>query len=730
MGKKKKTLIGYSYYIGMHMIISHPVDAVLRIDVGEKPIFYGNVTNNQGIIVYWPELFGGQQKEGGVAGLFSILFGGDTQPQDAYLLKNLGPDVPAFRGVMSVILNQMYLASMSPYIKPWQFLVKRLPGRSWYPAKADINDGSANAAHIIYDCFTNPSWGLGYPSSVLDLPSFTACADALYAEGLGLSFILSNTDTIESFMQQVCKHVAATLYTDPVTGKFVMSLLRNDYIVDNLRLYNESNIIQLQSYEKPSPAEMVNEVVVKFRPRGLATDDSVTAQDLASIQSQQGIISTTIEFTGIDNATNAGRVAARELRTRATPLTRVKFKANRSAWQEKIGGCIRFSWTAHKVANMVLRIVNINFGDLSSGEISITAVEDVFGLPYAQYLQPQTSQWVDPVQPPSVIPNRSYKESTYWDMRRNLSDAEYNALPTGAGFGIGAAGAPAQATPNFELWTKPSGGSFAYADAGAYAPTALTTAPATRTQTTIATGSFRGIASTIPAGTYALWGNELIRFDAYNDTTGVVTMGRGVLDTVPEEHASGTLIMFLENFQVADETIYTSGMSSSARMLMRTGSALMPIASVPDDNLTYVARAAKPYPPAYYSLQGGAPWPTTQNTVYGALSAAWRGRDRTQQLATLVDQSAATIGPETGITYTIRTTDMSTSTVLDTTTGLTGSAYDYGTNIERKFTAGNIKVEMWTVRTADGATSFQNQVYTIERHGLGFNLGSELGGTL
>lgn len=735
MGKKKKTLVGYDYILGMHMVLSHPIDALLRIDAGEKTILSGNWTSNTSVSVFLPELFGGQLKEGGIAGTMDFCFGADTQPQNAYLVEQLGADVPAFRGVFSVVLNRMWLTSMSQYIKPWQFLVQRIPGRSWYNAKANINDGSANAAHIIYDCFTNQSWGLGYPTSVLDLASFQACADVLYSEGLGLSFILSSTDTIESFMQEVCKHVAGTLYNDPATGRFVMGLLRDDYNPAALNLYDPSNIISLESLEKPSPAEMVNEVVIKYRPRGTSSDDSVTAQDLASIQSQGGVISTTIDYAGIDNADNAGRIAARELRQRSTPLTRVKFVANREAWRERIGGVIRFSWPEHNVANMVLRIVGINFGTLDKSAITITAIEDVFGLPYAQYLKPQPSQWVNPIQAPSQLSPIWAQELSYWDINRNFDPADVALIPTSGGYMGGAAGAPAQASPNFEYWTAPSNTTSLYSkkDIGAYSPYCLTTAPANRIQTTIAVGSVKGNLAGVTPGTYGVWQGEYVRFDSYNSGTGIIALGRGVLDSVPAEHPTASTIMWVEAGMAMDTETFWTPATVWSRFLMRTGDSLFPIASATGYAVAVASRQMRPYPPAKFRLAnhvGAQASPTKAVDWYGTLAQiGWDNRNRVTQLATLNDQQAGNMTIEPGTTTTIRFFDLGASTTLATFTGLTGNQYNYS-DFERSVPRAQIRITAWTSRTDANGTfaSTSSYEYDVTRHGMGFNLGNELGG--
>lgn len=742
MGKKKKQLIGYEYALGMHMIVSHPVDAVLRIDAGEKTIASGSWTSNTTLNINLPDLFGGKTKEGGIVGPVDLCFGAPAQAQNPYLISQLGADVPAFRGVMSFVVNQTWLTAMSQYIKPWQFLLRRIPATSWYNAKANIN-GDANAAHIIYDCFTNPSWGLGYPNSVLDLASFTACADTLYSEGLGLSLKLSNTDSIESFMQYVCKHIAGTLYVDAATGKFTMGLLRNDYNVATLRTYNESNIIELQSYEKPSPAEMVNEVVIKYRPQGTGSDDSVTAQDLASIQSQGGIVSTTIDLAGISNATNAGRVAARELRTRSTPLTRVKFVANRQAWQEKIGGVIKFSWTAHGVANMVLRIVGINFGTIGDSKITITAIEDVFGLPFAQYLAPQTSQWVDPVQPPSQLTITNSREATYWDIRRNMTDVDSSSIISNGSQTVvgGTAAQPTQASPNFEMWdsTSSTASTFTRKGEGPYAAFATTSSPMALNSTTVTLTGVRGIIDSTLYGTYGILVapgggySEFVRIDNYDANTGTLTVGRGCIDTPTTEWPTGSYFIASEVAQLWDlETIFSINTIVFFKYLMRTANGLFPLASATNNQITTLAsysRHFRPYPPGIFKLSN-AHVPTVRSSQvdwYGPLNdLRWVHRDRTQQLASLVSQDAASIGPEAGVTYTVRSWNAISNTVQTTITGISAATYDYST-YERGNALPNIRLDLWSDRGGVGSTYLISYTNII-RHGYGFNYGSEYGG--
>jgi hypothetical protein len=134
------------------------VDAVTEIIVGEKTAWTGSVTGNGSLSIIRRDLFGGEEREGGVDGTLDLMFGASGQGPNAYLQGKLGANIPAFRGVLSVAWRGL-VSAMNPYIKPWRFRVKRIP-RAWYPAKAEIS-GDANPAHILRDCLTNADWGMG-----------------------------------------------------------------------------------------------------------------------------------------------------------------------------------------------------------------------------------------------------------------------------------------------------------------------------------------------------------------------------------------------------------------------------------------------------------------------------------------------------------------------------------------------------------------------------------------
>lgn len=701
MGSKKKVTIGYKYYLGMHMVICHgPVDEIQRIDVAERTAWSGSVTSNNTIYINKPDLFGGEKKEGGIQGDVDILMGESTQGKNTYLTSKLGSIIPAFRGVVSVILRQCYICAMSPYPKPWSFLIKRIPAKNWYSAKADIN-GSANGAHIIWETLTNTDWGMGYASDAIDDTSFRTVADQLYSEGLGLSFEMTNTDSIENFIQNVVKHINGIFYTRPDTGQFGLKLLRDDYDVNTLPHYNESNITSLESFERPSFGEMVNEIVVVFRPKGTSSDDSVTVQDIAAIHAQEGIISQTVNYNGIDSATNAARVAMRDLRQKSTPLARVKLKVMRSAWNKTIGDCIKFSWAEHGISTMVLRILGVNLGDLNNGEISLDCIEDVFGLPNATYIGDQPSGWVDPIQPPSAASYRKLMEAPYWSLARTLTEADFDYLTNTSAFATYVVGYPSAPTINYEFWSKPQGGSYAYAVDGNFTPHCTLSVAASPSDTVLTVSGYTGISSTseITIGSWAIIDDEIIRIDSFSGST--ITVGRGCLDTVPRSHAISARLFFAEDWLAADQTEYATGETVYGKVLTRTGQGLLDITSSPEDTLSLVGRFAKPYPPGNFKISG-ASYPTT---VLDDMVITWSHRDRTQQLATLIDHTSGNIGPEAGTTYNIEIRDVATNTLLESSYGMTGTSFTSGLYLTNK----DVIVKLWSVNSS--RASFQSHFH-------------------
>jgi len=720
-GISKKVTVGYKYYLGMHMILCHgPVDTVTRIEVDGKTAWSGNATGGA-ISVNAPDLFGGESREGGVSGTVDIDMGGPLQGRNAYLQGRLGADIPAYRGVLGAIFNQVYVG-LNPYLKRWAFWASRIHVRQdgiaqWYDARAEIN-GDMNPAHILRECLTDPDWGMGYPEADIDDASFTAAADQMYNEGMGMSMLWDRSVTLEEFIQVILKHIDGSIYVDRSTGKFVLKLARGDYNISSLLVLDESSVDRITDFKRNTIGELVNSVTVVYWDASTGKNGSVTVQDIALAAQQQATIGTTKQFPGFTNGTIATQVAARSLKALSVPLASGTIYANRKAASLNIGDVFVLTWPRYGISQLVMRVANVELGALGSNVVKIQAVEDVFALSSAIYAPPPPSGWSNPNTPPAPCPYHCVIEAPFWELVQRMGETDAQALPATAGFVVATGVRPSSDANNAKLYTDVTG---VWEEAGTvdFCPTAILTAVVSSNTTTFPIGTGVDL-DVVQVGTYALIDRELVRIDAVSDTS--LTVGRGVLDTVANPHAVGARLFFADAFFESDTVEYATGENADIRLLPSTGLGTLALASAPTQSVSMVARQYKPYPPGRFRINSQA-YPDAvrgdQNITVG-----WTHRDRLQQTATLVDETAGSIGPEAGTTYTCRLLT-AVGSVLVTHSGLTGTG-DTFTLAEMGANYGRLRIQLWSVR--DGVQSLQMHDWEFTRSGYGAGYGYAYGG--
>jgi hypothetical protein len=644
------------YFLSMHLALCHgPVDSVKEILVDEKTVYDTEITESDTVYIDKPDLFGGVEKQGGVRGYLDVLMGESTQAVNTHLQSSIDGNIPAFRGVLSFVLKNMYLAANNPYLKYWAAKVKRIPESSWESSYADIN-GGANAAHIIREALTNSSWGLGYSTTYIDDTSFSDFAESLYNESIGLSLVLSEQTTIEEFITEVLSHVNGIIYVDKESAKFVIKLIRDDYDSESLDVYNEDNIISLNSFERPQYSGNVNELIIKYKPQGTNDYKSLTIQNTASVQSQGGVVSQTIEYPGIDNYDVATIIAQRDIKQYTTPLAKINITVNRYGWDINPGDVFKFSWDELSISEMICRVVNINIGDLESGEIIVDAIEDIFSLPDTSYLTEQPPLWENPLGDAEAVTYQRAEEATYWDLFLNLPDHITESFDNNSSFYKLLAQKPDIATPNYELITKyTSDSEYTDQNLSSYTPTATLTNNLNYTDTTdisITSPSF--ILQEFTDGYYAYIDDEIIRIDSIDLTNNLISIGRGCLDSVTGSHAAGTKIWFAEYFSGLDYTEYTNTDSVDGKALVRTAIDLLDESDATKETLVMQARQNKPYPPGKLRLNTDA-YPSS---IQDHLDITWAHRDRTLQLIRpIISEESSDIGPETNVVYNLNLYD-------------------------------------------------------------------------
>lgn len=706
-GKSGSAVVGYRYHIGLHMALCHgPVDELQTITVGDRNAWSGNQSVNGTISINKPELFGGESREGGVVGDVDILLGDNTQTANAYLVAKAGADQPGYRNIASLIFKHIYYAAMNPYIKRFAFKIKRMP-RGWYPEKATIGT-DANPAHIIYECLTHDEWGMGYPASGMDSTTFQTAADTLFDEGFGLSLIWSAQDTIENFIQIIVDHINASLFTDPTTGLFVLNLIRGGYDTATLVNLDPSKVKKMDSFERPSWGETVNEITVIYRDEETNKDTPVTAPDIGNIRAQGQVVSQTKRYAGIRNAQLALRVAQRDLRALTTPLAAVKLTVNRTAHNLVPGGVFTLTWPNLGLNEVVFRIVEMNWGNLQKREIVIDAIEDVFSLPDSTYVQPMPISWTPPNRTPQPITDYKIIEVPYYTVIENSTEADRQYFDPQVGFGLLLAKKPSGMSINYSIIAGATSLPTNEVGTGNFVPYCeLASAIAWNGN---AISYENDVDFAIAETGLALLGDEFIEITGLDTVGKTLTVSRGVLDSIPRLHAAGTPLWVLSIISL-DETERVFGETVYYKMLTRAPEGTLDINADTARSLSLNDRYSRPYPPGNVQINGGyfpASITQGQDTVI-----SWAHRDREQQTAGYIEWTTGDIGPESGTNYRVDIYNDS-AVLIRSESGITVNNYTYTEAqeiIDNGALSTALTIDITTVRgSLDSLESFSHTV--------------------
>lgn len=760
MGGKGGGTIGYKYHIGLHMVVCYgPVDEVHEIRVGDRLAYDAGgadpALTASGIInINKPELFGGEEREGGVGGTpqggdigllggiqqrintslqggrVDVEFGENTQGVNVYLDTQLAGNVPAYRGLMGFVFNSFYIGN-NPYIKDWAFQVSRYPGVI-NPSTKQIGT-DANPANMIYELLTNIDYGMGYNLGDIDVPSFEAAAIALDSEGFGMSLILTQSDTIESFIETILEHINGSLYLDLATGLFVLRLIRDDYVIASLPLFDESNIVDMQNFSRRGWGETVNELTIVYHDQDTDKDVPITVQDMANIQIQGTTINTVRQYPGISNSDLAHFVALRDLRTLSAPLAKVKIKVNRDAWDTAPGDVFRLSWLAFGIVEVVFRVGAVDYGNLKDGHVIIDAIEDIFALPSASYAKPQPSGWVEPSNPPTDAVFQFVEDATFYDIVQALGEDDALAVLTDQGFIKAFAAKPTSDHYNFKLFVSPDETLTQYEQDGLGDFAASATLVAAMVTGAVTTFIYEGDIGMnfLPLLEFVQIDDEFMEVFDHDIDNKTIICNRGVVDTVPVPHALGARMFGNQKNRAFSETQYTDLEQVDVKLLTQSGQGTLALVDATTNIFIKSNRKDKPYPPANVQLDGLPAYVPIGMTL-GDLDITWEHRDRTQQTGEEhIPQAFGDIGPETGTTYTLRLYD-ETDTLVRTEVLIAITSFAW---VDEEADSGlvdrvnnNLRLELESVNSVSGLTSHQFHNYAFKRADYGYSYGEFYGG--
>ncbi|EHK89807.1 phage tail protein [Aggregatibacter actinomycetemcomitans] len=608
--------------------------------------------------------------------------------------------IPGFRGIVTTVFSGL-ISCYNAYPKKHSYRVRRAHkgwhNGVWYPEKAKIllrNDNlkisgltpeqeenvrqihAMNPAHILVECATNKSWGGKKDLSELDLDSYKKAADTLYDEGFGLCIRYNRQTSIKEFIKQIVDHIGAAQYDNVETGKQAIKLIRQDYNVADLPLFSYDNgIVAVLDDDSAATDKQANQIIVKYLEPVTNREDQAIANNIAAVQ-MHGVISKTLEYKGVPTFDLAARLAQRDLEMIASGLTRLKITFDMRGSELRPGDVIRLNLPERDIVDVVFRIGELKNGG-NEGEIVATCLQDVFGLPAANYsTQKGESLYIPPDYTAKPIEQARLFEVPYHVLPLVLSDAERAFIKPTDCFVWSLGAQPTALSVGYDMLVNVGAG-YTQTATGSFTPFIRLADAAGAYQTTLKF-KLEGDYAALENAEAVMIDDEIIKIDSVDFNAGTMTVGRGCADTIPQAHKADAVAWCYLLAAGTDETKYTVGEQVKAKLLTRTAQQTLDDEKAAELTLTTQQRQARPYPPGNVRIDGGY-----GNAIVDGSSfkLTWAHRDRDLQAEKLIAHSEDSTMLGEGVSYKVDLLDGDTVVRSIDTTG-TEFAYPDAKKVE------------------------------------------------
>lgn len=416
---KKTIKVGYRYFLGLDLALAMGPEVRLREIIMDDEILWSGSTNLTApttITINKPSFFGGTKEGGGwvsTGTFYPGSFNLAQQGKDPYLVSRLGANnVPAYSGVSHIVFNKAEIGE-SASLRKVSFILERYTNALSLPNNGRIGE-DMNPAEAMYQVMTDDWSGLGINPLNIDVPSLFAIGQQLFNENNGCSVVVTAERGGERVLNEILRQIDGVAYQDPVSGKIVFKLIRNDYDPDDLPTFDENDIVAVRSFSRTSWDEVFAQVKIAFPQRGKDSEAVAIAQDAAVISMIGRLRSTGLTFPFVYNPALANSLAARELSQLSVPLFRFTLEMNRNAYFLKPGDPIRINWPEYGIENVIVRVQRFDAGALLDGKIVIDCLQDSFAVSDVIFAAPGESIWTPPQVNPVPIVTWQLVEMPAW----------------------------------------------------------------------------------------------------------------------------------------------------------------------------------------------------------------------------------------------------------------------------------------------------------------------------
>lgn len=510
-----------------------------------------------------------------------------------------------------------------------------------------------NPIHKIREILTDDT-AMSKPESDVNNVNFMKAADRIYDEGLGISWAIDEKSCIEA-IEELCYHIEAGIRVNRQTGLYEMVLFRDDWFAeDEIHNISESRIKDL-SLEVMNSDDIVNQLNVTYYDRERIKNSTFSVYENGSILTMGHANAESVDFPYFMHMRNAEIVANWKLKQFSTPAWSGSFTTGwREARKWNRYDLIHLPWSRKWEGAILVRIMKINLGNGANNTVTIDFEEVI---PYSGEMN--TSIVVDaPVesapQPPQPSVNAVFEAPYYLTVLRagqTNTDLELSNNPD-IGYVAAIAAKPQNNSLNALLYTDGGVDEFEQVSRLDYCDILQLDQPINETMSAfVVTGSLTQSAN---SNNFILLNDELMSFVSFDSETKVLTVKRGVLDTVPKKHNSGDLFVFDLPDVAFDSTQYAQSEIVEAQVLTTTPSGIQALSET-GTAVEIQARAIRPYPPANVKINGEY-WP---ETFSGDLVLTWVDRNRLQQTGgQILGWYDEGVTKESGTTYRIQVIGM------------------------------------------------------------------------
>lgn len=720
----KRVTVGYRYYIGLDLgLCLGPGVRLRRIWIDKDEVWSGDAgPAPTAIEINRPDLFGGEKKGGGFSGTLRYYGGENSQPANAYVEGIIGDTYPGYSGQAHIVLEGVYIGT-SATLRPMSFELERVTNGLGLPGGTNQVGDDLNPMELLFQLLTLRWGGMGLPTDDLNSASLISAAATLHSEGNGMSLLVTRANNGAEVVDEVLRQADAVMYQDPETSKIETILIRSDYDVEDLPVFDPSNVVRVRNFSRTSWDDTLNQVRVNYPDRSKKYEtSSALSQDMANINMQAGRLrSTNVSFPGVHTGELANKLAAREMAQLSVPLYKVSLEVNRHGSQLRPGDPFVFSWPEYGIEQVIMRVQRFNLGELIDGRIVVDAVQDEFASTLTVFAPPEAGGWEPVSRDPADISARLLMEAPYFI----ISQADPTVLDqprAGRGYVFALARQPNGVQQGYSAYVSQDGFSSQIVgiDSEPYTNTALLHTPVAATDG-FADGLLASMvikqpspdAEFLAAASESLvregqnllvMNGELMAFQTLTDNgNGTWTLGtvrRALLDTRFEDHVANDVAYFIgsiDGLVLAD--LDTDGSTNvQAKFQSFTDKGVYPLDSITAAALTPDRRYERPLPPDYVTFNASRT-PGLVTTA-GPHDLAWRGRSRLDGTIRFENDAAQT--PEPGTTYTLR---FYIDDVLQVDKTQTNIATASTTLTLDSPTVGDCRVEITAVR--DGLESFK-----------------------